>query len=318
MGSLKSLALAGVFAAASSASRSRPICSRRLRRCIIRRRRSSSRRLVPARRRRRQLLRDNGTFSSPDQPPAVFFGEDLGAGAFAGVGIGYQFNGWLRADLTGEYRVSKGFKVFDRIDFVGAGGVPGVTHETTHGDFTSAVLLLNGYVDFGTWYGITPFVGAGVGFARNMLSGFSDTSLTTIAGVTTAERRLASANGDKTNFAWALHAGLGYSVTPNLKLEVGLPLPQPRRGGDGHARTASAARPSRRSRSRRSTRTTSRSASAGCSRRRRRRSTTRRSSASTERRQNRSERRGELPAPFSFWERRLRLIAPCRAPAAHR
>ena len=60
-----------------------------------------------------------------------------------------------------------------------------MTHETTHGDFTSAVLLLNGYVDFGTWWGITPFVGAGVGFARNMLSGFSDTSLTTIAGVTT-------------------------------------------------------------------------------------------------------------------------------------
>jgi opacity protein-like surface antigen len=161
----------------------------------------------------------NGTFSSPDQPPAVFFGEDLGAGAFAGVGIGYQFNGWLRTDLTAEYRFSKGFKVFDRIDFVGAGGVPGVTHETTHGDFTSAVLLLNGYVDFGTWWGITPFVGAGVGFARNMLSGFSDTSLTTIAGVTTPSGGWFG-NGDKTNFAWALHAGLGYSVTPNLKLEA--------------------------------------------------------------------------------------------------
>lgn len=218
MGSMKSLALAGVFAAVSSAS-------------------ALAADLLPPPPPMHYppppvefggwYLRGdvgvssyaNGTFSSPDQPPAVFFGEDLGAGAFAGVGIGYQFNGWLRTDLTAEYRFSKGFKVFDRIDFVGAGGVPGVTHETTHGDFTSAVLLLNGYVDFGTWWGITPFVGAGVGFARNMLSGFSDTSLTTIAGVTTPSGGW-SGNGDKTNFAWALHAGLGYSVTPNLKLEA--------------------------------------------------------------------------------------------------
>lgn len=218
MGSMKSLALAGVFAAVSSAS-------------------ALAADLLPPPPPMHYppppvefggwYLRGdvgvssyaNGTFSSPDQPPAVFFGEDLGAGAFAGVGIGYQFNGWLRTDLTAEYRFSKGFKVFDRIDFVGAGGVPGVTHETTHGDFTSAVLLLNGYVDFGTWWGITPFVGAGVGFARNMLSGFSDTSLTTIAGVTTPSGGWFG-NGDKTNFAWALHAGLGYSVTPNLKLEA--------------------------------------------------------------------------------------------------
>ena len=162
---------------------------------------------------------NRGKFSSPDQPPAVFFGEDLGAGAFAGVGVGYQFNGWLRADVTGEYRFSKGFKVFDRIDFDAGGGVPGVTHETTHGDYTAAVFLLNGYFDLGTWYGITPFVGAGVGVARNMMAGFSDTSLTTIAGVTTPSGG-GYANGDKTHFAWALHAGLAYSVTPNLKLET--------------------------------------------------------------------------------------------------
>ena len=95
-----------------------------------------------------------------------------------------------------------------------------MTHETTQGDFTSAVFLLNGYVDFGTWYGITPFIGAGAGFARNMLSGFSETSLTTIGGVTTPSGGWIGDN-DKTHFAWALYAGLGYAVTPNLKLELG-------------------------------------------------------------------------------------------------
>src|SRR3712207_6948754 len=42
---------------------------------------------------------NGGKFSSPDQPPAVFFGEDLGAGAFAGVGVGYQFNEIGRAHV---------------------------------------------------------------------------------------------------------------------------------------------------------------------------------------------------------------------------
>ena len=34
--------------------------------------------------------------------------------------------------------------------------------------------MVNGYVDLGTWSGITPYVGAGVGFAYNKLSGFTD------------------------------------------------------------------------------------------------------------------------------------------------
>jgi opacity protein-like surface antigen len=218
MGSFKSLALAGVFAVASSASA--------LAADLLPPPPPMNYGPPPAEFAGGWYLRgdvgvssyNKGKFSSPDQPPAVFFGEDLGAGSFAGVGVGYQFNGWLRADVTGEYRFSKGFKVFDRIDF-DAGGVPGVTQETTHGDFTSAVFLLNGYFDLGTWSGITPFVGAGVGFARNMMSGFSDTSLTTIAGVTTPSGGWFT-DRDKTHFAWALHAGLGYSVTPNLKLEM--------------------------------------------------------------------------------------------------
>ena len=219
MGSMKSLALAGVFAAVSSAS-------------------ALAADLLPPpppihyppppvefggwylRGDVGVSSYNNGKFSSPDQPPAVFFGEDLGAGSFAGVGVGYQFIGWLRADVTGEYRFSKGFKVHDRINFDAGAGVPGVTHETTQGDFTSAVFLLNGYVDFGTWYGITPFIGAGAGFARNMLSGFSETSRTTSGGVTTPSGGWIGDN-DKTHFAWALYAGLGYAVTPNLKLELG-------------------------------------------------------------------------------------------------
>ena len=142
----------------------------------------------------------NGKFSSPDSPPAQFYNQDFGAGSFVGIGIGYQFNSWLRADVTGEYRFSKGFKAFDRIDFDAGGGLRGTTNEITHGDYTAGVVMLNGYVDLGTWLGITPFVGAGVGFAHHMLSGFSDQGITTIGGVATPGGG-SIGNATKTSFA---------------------------------------------------------------------------------------------------------------------
>jgi opacity protein-like surface antigen len=161
----------------------------------------------------------NGKFSSPDLPPAQFYNQDFGAGSFVGIGVGYQFNSWLRADVTGEYRFSKGFKAFDRIDFDAGGGLRGTTHEITHGDYTAGVVMVNGYVDLGTWLGITPFVGAGVGFAHHMLSGFSDQSINVIGGVASPSGG-SIGNASKTSFAWAIHAGLGYDVTPNFKVEL--------------------------------------------------------------------------------------------------
>jgi opacity protein-like surface antigen len=36
-----------------------------------------------------------GKFSSTDQPPVQFIQQDFGSGAFAGAGVGYQFNSWF-------------------------------------------------------------------------------------------------------------------------------------------------------------------------------------------------------------------------------
>ena len=89
---------------------------------------------------------------------------------------------------------------------------------------TSIIGLVNGYVDIGTWYGITPFVGAGVGVAQNRLSGLTDTGFTYSPSVFTnggAPTGGYFSNGSKTNFAWALMTGLDFNVTENLKLELG-------------------------------------------------------------------------------------------------
>lgn len=122
---------------------------------------------------------------------------------FVGAGVGYQFNAYLRADITGEYHGGSTVTSFASITngcCVGLYG--GLAH------IASAVVLANGYIDTLSFNGITPYVGAGVGYAYNTLYGGTLTSSY-------------FQDGSKSSFAWALMAGLGYQVTPNLKLEIG-------------------------------------------------------------------------------------------------
>jgi len=138
------------------------------------------------------------------------------AGIF-GLGVGYQFNNWFRADVTGQYRGNSNFTATDR--FTGtSGGVPFSGIDNYTGSKSEWLVMANGYVDLGTWWGITPFVGGGVGAARVTINGFTDTGTNTIPFSTAS---FASAPGaSKWNFAWAAHAGLAYRVNPSLTLEL--------------------------------------------------------------------------------------------------
>ncbi|MGJ3265226.1 MAG: outer membrane protein [Salinarimonas sp.] len=127
---------------------------------------------------------------------------------FVGIGAGYRFNSWLRADITGEYRGTSRYNGLDRY-FDG-----GWRTNEFYAEKSEWVGLVNGYLDLGTWYGVTPFVGAGVGFARVTIDGFRDVDVTRPALTRAGEK-------STTNFAWALYAGLGYEVSPNLTLELG-------------------------------------------------------------------------------------------------
>jgi opacity protein-like surface antigen len=137
--------------------------------------------------------------------------DQVGDQAFVGVGVGYQFNPWLRFDVTGEYRTKAEWRfVAEDQSYDTRGG-----YNLTTGKFSSVVGLANGYVELGNWYGVTPFVGAGVGFAHHMFGAVTDQGLGTYSGGFGYGKAK-----DKTNFAWAAHAGLSYAVTPNLKLEL--------------------------------------------------------------------------------------------------
>ena len=177
----------------------------------------------------------NGKFSSPDQPPAQFFGADFGAGSLAGVGIGYQFNPFLRGDITGEYRFSNGISGSRSYEYtagyLNGNELRGRINETTKGNFDAAVVLANAYFDLGTWYGVTPFVGGGVGVAFNHISSTQTTGTVTEPTFVTADPCGCNGYYNKTvgayyqakstnSLAWALHAGLAYDVTPNFKVEL--------------------------------------------------------------------------------------------------
>jgi len=143
------------------------------------------------------------------------------AGIFGG-GVGYHFNNWFRADVTGEYRGNSQFFGTDRITYPsGVGTGTGVGTDTYHATKSEWVVLANAYVDLGTWWCVTPFVGAGVGGARVSVNGFTDQNIANNFDGNGALPGLAYGDSvSKWNLAWAVHAGLAYKVSPNFTVEL--------------------------------------------------------------------------------------------------
>lgn len=154
-----------------------------------------------------------GRFENASAPAGtVVFQKGFDSAPFGGIGVGYKFNDWIRADLTGEYRGRANFHGLDRYpDPFSTSGTGFATNEYT-GAKSEWVGLGNVYFDLGTWYGLTPFVGGGVGFAHNTMHNFRDVNVPT-GGVAFGREE------SVTNFAWAAHAGVSYAVTPNFSIE---------------------------------------------------------------------------------------------------
>jgi opacity protein-like surface antigen len=135
----------------------------------------------------------------------------IGDSTFFMGGVGYEWNNWLRFDVTGEYRTKAPVNFFGT--YTQGGGTFGDQYQ---GFLKSVVILANGYIDLGTWNCLTPFVGVGVGGAWNQFADLTDTSIATATGgAGTGIGR----NTTNMNFAWALHAGLAYNVTQNFTVE---------------------------------------------------------------------------------------------------
>jgi opacity protein-like surface antigen len=138
----------------------------------------------------------------------------FGTAGIFGLGAGYKFNNWFRVDATGEWRGNSNFFGTDHITYVG-----GVGMDTYHATKNEWVVLGNAYVDLGTWWCMTPFIGAGIGGARVAINGFTDQGIAN-NGAGALPGLAFGDNVAKWNFAWAVHAGVAYKVTPNFTVEL--------------------------------------------------------------------------------------------------
>lgn len=144
------------------------------------------------------------------------------------VGGGYQFNDFLRSDLTLDYF---------RSAFTGKGNwepcEPSLKESCRYKgqDMSSLGLLLNGYVDLGTYWGLTPYVGAGAGMSYVKWGGVDQ--YTRCAGNcdNVSADMLSREGADSWRFTYALMAGTSYDLTDRLKLDFGYRFSQVA-GGD--------------------------------------------------------------------------------------
>jgi opacity protein-like surface antigen len=119
-----------------------------------------------------------------------------------GAGIGYKWS-WFRADVTVDY-----------------GGRPNFSGNTaTPANITSrlsnATAMLNGYIDLGSWWGVTPYVGGGIGYSwlkpADFASTFPPPPLLPATSITDSSRWSPS---------WAVMAGLSYAITPVFLIDA--------------------------------------------------------------------------------------------------
>lgn len=144
-------------------------------------------------------------------------GEDLNDTAVIGGGVGYKFNSWLRADVTVDYEFKSKFHG-DLVCYFNNGPCPGnQTHKAGYSQEEAKIdaitPLVNVYADLGTWNGITPYVGAGIGASYLKVTDYK-------------YKNPNGSRGDQPgngvwDFSWALMAGLGYHVTDNLIIDTG-------------------------------------------------------------------------------------------------
>ena len=136
---------------------------------------------------------------------------------FIGGGVGYNWNNWLRFDVTAEYRAKTHISA---LVVSQPGGNGPVAVDQYDGNLSSWVFLANAFIDLGTWDCWTPFVGAGIGGAYNTISNFVDVTPSVDAFGATGSSFGLGRGTSNWDLAWALYAGVSYAVSKNLNIDL--------------------------------------------------------------------------------------------------
>lgn len=145
----------------------------------------------------------------------TFENERFGKSMMLGAGVGYKFNNWLRADITAEWRKEYDFKATNS----GTAYVQGFSDERAR--FSARTYMLNGYIDLGTWSGLSPYIGAGIGVSTKDIRNWTTEVVCFTALCTPSARSATLPNTSKNGMSWALMAGTAIQVTDALAFDLG-------------------------------------------------------------------------------------------------
>ncbi|WP_342150163.1 outer membrane protein [Methylorubrum sp. SB2] len=155
--------------------------------------------------------------TDPGLPPMV--GIRMSPEGGYGGGIGYRIFPWLRVDATIDQRGSSDFRGYSsRSNFV-------TGYNVEAGKIDVLTGLVNVYADLGTWYGFTPYIGGGIGFAdKGFRRNYTQTTCI-LDGCdgrpgTGPREAVPRANYALTSFAWALTAGVSYDIGAGFTLDA--------------------------------------------------------------------------------------------------
>ena len=153
-------------------------------------------------------------YSWSGDPHATFTQTDLG-GVFVTNGVSGDIDdSWLAGAGFGCGSGPRGIRGEVMFDWRGDRDLNGVVALPQGGTLNTSIqtstIMFNAYYDFGHWGGFVPYVGAGVGLARNEMDGVGfSTSANTQFGE------------DTWSLAWSLMAGAGFQISERVVLDLG-------------------------------------------------------------------------------------------------
>jgi len=158
----------------------------------------------------------NGDFTFPPTSNNNESFSESNNAAFASIGFGYHFTDYLRADLNlGYLPGNEASFSYNDSAIVTLPTLPTVASGSLKNYAFSG--MLNGYVDLGTYVGITPYLGAGIGVVR------STRKLSAIYTDNNVPANSFNLQDNKTQYslAYTLNAGLAYQVSKNVFVDLG-------------------------------------------------------------------------------------------------
>ncbi|MCJ2083120.1 outer membrane beta-barrel protein [Methylobacterium sp. J-090] len=155
--------------------------------------------------------------NDPGMPPLVR--RTLGHEPAYGGGVGYRINTWLRVDATVDQRLAADYSAYSSRSNFATG------YNVEAGRLGVLTGLVNVYADLGTWWGLTPYIGGGLGFAqKEFRRGYTQTTCLVDAcdgGAGTGARPgVIRPNRSVTSLAWSLTGGVSYALGAGFSLDA--------------------------------------------------------------------------------------------------